>query len=570
MKEERGARELVRAVSPTLEDEDITSMGYKATSIMDKQLRLRIIFWRFSTSSDKIFQIVAVLAVIGAGTTRPLMAMVFGSLVHDFNRSAIITLFSGFFTIPHFETPAEGRTSLIYSDAAALLEEVFSSIQTVMTMGAEPKLLERYNSYLEKLKTSKLKRSLISGVKLALSYFALLSAYALAFCGNVVIVILCVNMSTHALRQLLPSWTMLAKATSSARNSGKFPDEISGRIELREVRFAYPSKPSIETLSDVSIVLERGKTTAITGFSGSGKSTIIGPLERNYDVSSGEILLDGENVKDLNIGWLRNQIGLVQQEPILFNDSIFQNVANGLHNHRASTLTQVQTSELAHQACTCAGYSRVIEEGTHAALFNQGGIYQSLVKAQDLKSPDMEESGTEGFDGSVPPIPDVVTQMTCDEKAPMNTARTEISALPPIESGATSQQRTLIRCLGLIMRDLKHYRPLFIIGTLTCIISGGIYPSQSIVFANSVTVFEFHGGLLKHNGTFWALMWFILALGVCLDFGTMGTIFSAIAAIVGQHYRNSYFAAILAQDASFFATNDHSPGSLTAQLTSRT
>ncbi|KAB8295119.1 hypothetical protein EYC80_007052 [Monilinia laxa] len=513
MKEERGARELVRAVSPTLEDEDITSMGYKATSIMDKQLRLRIIFWRFSTSSDKIFQIVAVLAVIGAGTTRPLMAMVFGSLVHDFNRSAIITLFSGFFTIPHFETPAEGRTSLIYSDAAALLEEVFSSIQTVMTMGAEPKLLERYNSYLEKLKTSKLKRSLISGVKLALSYFALLSAYALAFCGNVVIVILCVNMSTHALRQLLPSWTMLAKATSSARNSGKFPDEISGRIELREVRFAYPSKPSIETLSDVSIVLERGKTTAITGFSGSGKSTIIGPLERNYDVSSGEILLDGENVKDLNIGWLRNQIGLVQQEPILFNDSIFQNVANGLHNHRASTLTQL----------------------SYRINWQQ---FRKL--------------------------------MTCDEKAPMNTARTEISALPPIESGATSQQRTLIRCLGLIMRDLKHYRPLFIIGTLTCIISGGIYPSQSIVFANSVTVFEFHGGLLKHNGTFWALMWFILALGVCLDFGTMGTIFSAIAAIVGQHYRNSYFAAILAQDASFFATNDHSPGSLTAQLTSRT
>lgn len=97
------------------------------------------------------------------------------------------------------------------------------------------------------------------------------------------------------------------------------------------------------------------------------------------------------------------------------------------------------------------------------------------------------------------------------------------------------------------MRDLKQYRPLFITGSLACIISGAIYPSQSIVFAKSVTVFELHGDLLKHNGTFWALMWFVLALGVCLAFGTMGTIFSAIAAIVGHHYRKGYFAAILAQ-----------------------
>jgi ATP-binding cassette subfamily B (MDR/TAP) protein 1 len=120
------------------------------------------------------------------------------------------------------------------------------------------------------------------------------------------------------------------------------------------------------------------------------------------------------------------------------------------------------------------------------------------------------------------------------------------------------------------MRDLKQYRLLFVIGTLACIISGGIYPSQSVVFAKSVTIFEFNGDTLKQKGTFWALMWFVLALGVCFAFGVMGTVFSAIAAVVGHHYRRGYFAAILAQDATFFTTDDHNPGTLTAQLTSRT
>lgn len=62
-----------------------------------------------------------------------------------------------------------------------------------------------------------------------------------------------------------------------------------------------------------------------------------------------------------------------------------------------------------------------------------------------------------------------------------------------------------------------------------------------------------------------ALTWFVLALGVCFALGTMGTIFSAIAAIIGHHYRGSYFSAILRQDAAFFAVKDHDPGSLTAQ-----
>lgn len=142
-------------------------------------------------------------------------------------------------------------------------------------------------------------------------------------------------MSTNALRLLLPSWTTLTQATASARSillpflhkptidpfsrEGKFPDEFLGRIEICNASFNYPSKPSIKTLDGVSIIFERGKTTAVTGPSGCGKSTIINLLERNYDLSSGRILLDGEDIKYLNIDWLRCQIGLVQRVIILKN-----------------------------------------------------------------------------------------------------------------------------------------------------------------------------------------------------------------------------------------------------------
>ncbi|KAK6599982.1 ABC transporter [Botrytis cinerea] len=605
--------------------------------------------------------------------------------------TAIVTLFSGFYLISRAETRTEGRISLIYSDAAALLEEVFSSIQTVMAMGAEAKLSKRYGSYLDKARISRLKNSPVSGVKFVLSYFVLLSAYALAFwygvklvvsdkvrhSGNVVIVILCVNMSTNALRLLLPSWTTLTQATASARSillpflhkptidpfsrEGKFPDEFLGRIEICNASFSYPSKPSIKTLDDVSIIFERGKTTAVTGPSGCGKSTIINLLERNYDLSSGRILLDGEDIKDLNIGWLRCQIGLVQQDPILFNESIFQNVANGIHSQIASTLSQDHITELVHQACKDAnihdfisqlpqGYEtiagdrgssisggerqriaiaraiisdppillldeatsaldaksegvvqatleklslnrttivvshklstiqkadkivlikdgRVVEEGTHADLCSQGGAYQRLVETQSVQSAHMKTIHKGEIDNLVT---DLDRQEFTDEKAPMSSTHTSIDIPLIVQNSTSPQQKSLVRCLGMIMRDLRHYRPIFIIGTLACIVSGGIYPSQSIVFAKSVTVFEFHGDSLKHNGDFWALMLFVLALGVCLAFGAMGTIFSAIAAIVGHHYRGSYFAEILAQDADFFTMDDHSPGSLTAQLTSRT
>ncbi|RZC49502.1 hypothetical protein C5167_017926 [Papaver somniferum] len=104
---------------------------------------------------------------------------------------------------------------------------------------------------------------------------------------------------------------------------------VEGVIEFRIVSFNYPSRPSVQILKDFCLNIPSGKIVALVGESGCGKSTVINLLQRFYDVDSGCVLLDGVEIQKLQINWLRQQMGLVSQEPILFNDTIKANIAYG-------------------------------------------------------------------------------------------------------------------------------------------------------------------------------------------------------------------------------------------------
>lgn len=119
------------------------------------------------------------------------------------------------------------------------------------------------------------------------------------------------------------------------------PNEIKGKINFDKVTFAYPLKPSSNVLNGLTFSIEPGKTLAICGFSGSGKTTISNLLERFYDVNSGNIYIDDIDIKDYNIEYLRKNIGYVAQEPVLNSGSILSNITYGVDSYDEDCLKEI-------------------------------------------------------------------------------------------------------------------------------------------------------------------------------------------------------------------------------------
>ena len=100
-------------------------------------------------------------------------------------------------------------------------------------------------------------------------------------------------------------------------------------MDINSVHFSYPTRPDVKVLQGMNVSVQPGQTLALVGPSGCGKSTVVSLVERFYDPSMGSMALEGVDLKDLNLMWLRTQIGLVSQEPVLFDASIAENIQYG-------------------------------------------------------------------------------------------------------------------------------------------------------------------------------------------------------------------------------------------------
>lgn len=161
----------------------------------------------------------------------------------------------------------------------------------------------------------------------------------------------------------------------SANPDGIKLAEVKGEITLEDLEFNYPSRPTIQVIKGLNLTFTAGKTAALVGASGSGKSTIISLVERFYDPLSGVVKLDGHNLKDLNLKWLRNQIGLVSQEPILFATTIKDNVAHGLIGSKFENATEGEKDALIKDACMKAnadGFISKLPDGYDTIVGERG------------------------------------------------------------------------------------------------------------------------------------------------------------------------------------------------------
>jgi len=153
----------------------------------------------------------------------------------------------------------------------------------------------------------------------------------------------------------------------SLSTGGLKPEKYHGDISINNVKFTYPSRPGIQILKGVSFEVPKGKTVALVGKSGSGKSTIVSLLERFYDCDEGSVTLDGKDLREYNVKWLRSKMSLVGQEPVLFAGTVAENISIAKSNATMEEIIQAAKDANAHDFITN------LPEGYNTVVMQKGG-----------------------------------------------------------------------------------------------------------------------------------------------------------------------------------------------------
>jgi len=265
----------------------------------------------------------------------------------------------------------------MHRKASLVLEDAVRNIYTVVAFCAGDKIMELYKLHLGKI----LRQSLVQG--LAIGFGFGFSQFLLFACNALLLWYIATSVDKQRLtiatglkQYILFSFASFAlvepfglapyilkrrKSLTSVfeiidrepkidpdDNTGLKPPNVYGSIEFKNVDFSYPVRPEVLVLSNFNLKVSGGQTVAVVGVSGSGKSTIISLIERFYDPMSGQVLLDGRDLKAFNLRWLRSHMGLIQQEPVIFSTTIRENIIYARHNATEAEMKEAARIANAH------------------------------------------------------------------------------------------------------------------------------------------------------------------------------------------------------------------------------
>ncbi|KAJ2744007.1 hypothetical protein GGI20_003307 [Coemansia sp. BCRC 34301] len=317
-------------------------------------------------------------------------------------------------------TQAQDKTAA----SGAIADEVLSGIRTVMAFNGQAREIARYDEKVQEAYLFGRKSGFILGGSIGMIQFFIFVMYCVGFNfgswrlrqgeytpQEVLNVILILLIGGFMLAGAAPNVSAISTAQGSAAKvfdiidrespidpldaeTGKKVDRVRGEISFRNIHFSYPSRPDVPILKGFSLDIQPGQKVALVGESGCGKSTTIGLIERFYDPAQGDVLIDGVNIKELNIGSLRQRIGIVTQEPVLFSTSIMQNIRWGAVDPETSPPTDDEVIEAAkaanaHQFISQlpSGYDTLVGEG--GALLSGGQKQRIAIARAIIRNPDV-------------------------------------------------------------------------------------------------------------------------------------------------------------------------------------
>ncbi|KAG6520211.1 hypothetical protein ZIOFF_017249 [Zingiber officinale] len=529
-----------------------------------------------------------------------------------------------------------------YNKAGTVVEQSVSSIRTVYSFVAEERTIANFSSALDHSVKLGLKQGLAKGMAIGSNAvtFAIWSfmiwyggrqiMYHGAKGGTVFAVGACIIIGGLALGSGLSNVKYFSEASSAGERimeviqrvpkidteneEGDVLDSVSGNVEFKGVEFAYPSRPESLILRGFNLQVPAGRTVALVGSSGSGKSTVIALLERFYDPLGGEIFLDGVDIRSLKLKWLRSQMGLVSQEPALFATSIKENIIFGkedatmeevvaaakaanAHNF-ISQLPQGYDTEVGERGVQMSGgqkqriaiaravlkspkillldeatNGRVMEMGSHDALIaDQDGLYSSLIRLQHAA----RESKSDEVAGAA---------VTSSHVSSGSISRHRVSAVSRTSSskslgvvgdddddhvGESSSVKAAKLPVPSFRRLLRLNAPEWrqaVLGSISAIVFGAIQPLYAFCMGNMIAVFfsSDHDEIKSRTRTYafiflsLTVLSFIVNVGQHYNFGAMGEYLT-------KRVRMSMLSKILTFEVGWFDEDENATGAVCARF----
>uniref|UniRef100_A0A8C3L6M8 ATP-binding cassette sub-family B member 5 n=1 Tax=Chrysolophus pictus TaxID=9089 RepID=A0A8C3L6M8_CHRPC len=546
-----------------------------------------------------------------------------------------------------------------YAKAGAVAEEVLTAIRTVVAFNGQQKALAKYDTNLEAARRVGVKKSITTNTSLGVSQFLIFGSYALAFwygtkltaeeqenydIGRVLIVFFSVLIGAFSLGQAAPNLESVANARGAAyevyqiinkkrlidssSKEGYKPDKLKGEIEFRNIHFSYPSRPDITILKGLNLKVQTGKTIALVGASGCGKSTTVQLLQRFYDPDQGEVTLDGRDIRTLNVKWLRENIGIVSQEPVLFATTIAENIRYGRED-----ISDAEIEQAAKEANAFDFISRLPDKfntmvGERGAQLS-GGQKQRIAIARALaRNPKilLLDEATSALDTQS----EYVVQAALDKA---RTGRTTIviahrlstirtaDTIAAFEKGIVVEQGTHSELMlqkgvyySLVMHsgiwrskatDLQrasslgtvHYSKLdelllpgdfhvlqlskenlilalnkpewlyVLLGVIAAAVSGGVHPAFAVIFGKIIGAFQEDDPERRNKNTLvLSLMFLLLGVITLATYIIQGFMFGKSGEILTMRLRSLSFKALLQQEIGWYDDQKNAVGVLLTRL----